>query len=77
MFEQIYFGNSVSAYLTSLAILLGGMAAIYIFKHYILSRLRKLAESSATTLDDLVVRQSNAHWCRSYILACYTPPCIP
>ena len=56
MFEQIYFGNSVSDYLTSLAILLGGMVAIYIFKHYILSRLRKLAESSATTLDDLLVK---------------------
>ena len=56
MFEQIYFGNSVSDYLASLAILLGGMAAIYIFKHYILSRLKRLAESSATTLDDLVVK---------------------
>lgn len=56
MLEKIYFGNTVLNYLTSLAILLGGMAAIYVFKRYILSRLKKLAESSVTTIDDLLVK---------------------
>jgi small-conductance mechanosensitive channel len=56
MLEHSYFGNTVLSYLTSLAILLGGMAAIYVFKRYILSRLKKLAESSATNLDDLLVK---------------------
>ncbi|MDD2928459.1 MAG: mechanosensitive ion channel family protein [Sideroxydans sp.] len=56
MFEQTYFGNTILAYLTSLAILLGGMAAIYVFKRYILNHLKKLAESSATTIDDLLVK---------------------
>lgn len=56
MLEHSYFGNTVLAYLTSLAILLGGMAAIYVFKRYVLGRLKRLATSSATTFDDLAVK---------------------
>lgn len=56
MLEHSYFGNTVSSYLTSLAILLGGMAAIYGFKRYILSGLKAQAEASATNLDDLLVK---------------------
>jgi small-conductance mechanosensitive channel len=49
------FGNTVFSFLTSLAILIGGMTAIYIFKRYVLSRLKKWAESTDTSIDDLLI----------------------
>lgn len=56
MLEHSYFGNTVQSYLISFTILLGGMAAIYVFKRYILSRLKAMAQTSATNIDDLVVK---------------------
>ncbi len=56
MLEHSYFGNTVLDYLTSLAILSGGMAAIYVFKRYILARMKQLAEVSVTNIDDLLVK---------------------
>jgi small-conductance mechanosensitive channel len=50
------FGNTVLSYLTSLGIFIGGIVIVFIFKKYILSRLNRWAESTSTTLDDLLVR---------------------
>ena len=53
------FGNSVFDYLSSLGLFLGGMAIVYIFKRYVISRLQKWADSTATSIDDLLVRAIN------------------
>lgn len=49
------FGNTVLSYLTLLAIFIGGMVVVYVFKKYILSRLKKWAATTETTFDDLLV----------------------
>ena len=49
------FGNSVFDYLSSLGLFLGGMAIVYIFKRYVLNRLKKWADSTETSIDDLLV----------------------
>jgi len=49
------FGNPILGYLTSLSIFIGGIVVVYFFKRYILSRLKKWAESTETSLDDLLV----------------------
>ena len=49
------FGNTTWSYLKSLAILLCGVVAVYVFKHYILGRLKKWAESTDTSIDDLLI----------------------
>ena len=49
------FGNTVSGYLTSLGYLLGGLLAVHVFKRYILGRLKKWAESTETSIDDLLI----------------------
>jgi len=50
------FGNSVYNYLIALGIFIGGMAFIFIFKKYILSRLKKWADATDTKIDDLLVK---------------------
>jgi small-conductance mechanosensitive channel len=49
------FGNTTLSYLTSLAIFLGGIVVVVFFKQYVLSRLKKWAESTETSLDDLLI----------------------
>jgi small-conductance mechanosensitive channel len=49
------FGNTVLGYMTALGAFLGGMAVVYVFKRHILIRLKKWAESTETTVDDLLV----------------------
>jgi len=50
------FGNTTLEYLTSLGILIGGMAVVYLFKGYVLRRtLKKWAVSTETSIDDLLV----------------------
>jgi len=56
IFAYSIFGNTIFAYLSSLGIFLGGMAIVYAFKRYVLSRLKKWADSTETTVDDLLVR---------------------
>ena len=56
MFEHSFFGNTISDYLVSIGILAGGMAAIYVFKRFILKYFKRLAATSATHLDDLLVQ---------------------
>ena len=55
IFDYSIFGNTVYSYLTSLGIILGGMAVVYVFKRYILIRLKKWADSTDTVIDDLIV----------------------
>jgi small-conductance mechanosensitive channel len=50
------FGNAVSEYLASLGLFLGGIAIVYVFKRYVLARLKKWSSSTETRFDDLLVR---------------------
>jgi small-conductance mechanosensitive channel len=47
--------NRVLDYLICLGIILAGILAINIFKHLLLKKLKKLAEKTATTIDDFLV----------------------
>lgn len=49
------YNNTISSYLTALAFFLGGMLGTYIFKYYILARLKKWADTTHTTVDDLLI----------------------
>ena len=55
-FAHSLFGNAVSDYLASFGLFLGGIAIVYVFKRYVLARLKKWASSTETRLDDLLVR---------------------
>ncbi len=54
--NHVYLGNTVQTYLTALGVLLLSIAFILVFKKIILHRLKKWADKSETTLDDLLVR---------------------
>lgn len=56
MLEQVFFGNRVTEYLTSLALLAVGLVLLWVVKAVILRRLRAHAESTATTVDDFLVK---------------------
>ena len=56
IFNYSIFGNSMYNYLMALGIFIGGIIIVFIFKKYILSRLKRWAESTSTSLDDLLVR---------------------
>ncbi|MDZ4141115.1 MAG: mechanosensitive ion channel family protein [Methylotenera sp.] len=49
------FSNTALQYLTALGLFLGGMAIVYVFKKYILSRLKKLTVATETTIDDFLI----------------------
>ncbi|MDI1298708.1 mechanosensitive ion channel family protein [Methylotenera sp.] len=48
-------GNTITNYLSAIAVLICGVAVIYVFKKYILSWLKKSADATATVIDDLLV----------------------
>jgi len=50
------FGNSIYNYLIALGIFIGGIAIIFIFKKYILRRLKKWAATTSTSIDDLLLK---------------------
>ena len=54
--DQTLWGNTFQAYLVALGIFIVGMIILIIFKKIILSRLKKWAEKTETTLDDLLIR---------------------
>lgn len=56
IFDYSIFGNTVIGYLSSLGFFIGGIAAVYVFKKYVLRRLKKWANSTSTSIDDLLVR---------------------
>ncbi len=53
--EKAFLGNRIADYLICVLILLAGFAIIKIFQCFILRRLKKWAEKTATTLDDFLV----------------------
>jgi len=53
--ERIFFGNRVMDYAICLGIFLLVFIAIKIFQHFLLKRLKKLAELTATTVDDFLI----------------------
>jgi len=55
MFDYSVFGNTILGYLTALAIFIFGMAVVYAFKRHILRRLKKWAESTDTSFDDILI----------------------
>ncbi len=55
MLSYKLFNNTAEDYLISLAIIVGGALAVWIFRHIMLSRAKAWAERTKTRLDDLVV----------------------
>ncbi len=55
LLNQIYYGNTVWAYVKALGIFLVGFILIKIFRIIILSRLKKLAERTKTAIDDFII----------------------
>jgi small-conductance mechanosensitive channel len=53
--EHRFFGSTVSEMLTALLFVLIGLAVVRLFQVYIIKRLRKLFDATATTWDDLLV----------------------
>lgn len=56
LLQQNYFGNSVQDYLIFTGILVIGGLLLRLFRNVVLIRLRKWAEKTDTTLDDIAVR---------------------
>jgi len=54
--NQTYFGNSVSAYLTAIAILAAGILLVKIIDKIVIKRLKRWAERTETTFDDFLIR---------------------
>lgn len=55
-FDQVYYGNSITAYLIAFGIFVIGILLIKIFKRIVLKRLKRWADSTETTLDDFLVK---------------------
>ena len=49
------FGNAVLNYLTAFGVFIGGVAVVYIFKKYILGRLKKFSVTTDTLIDDFLI----------------------
>ena len=56
MLEQVFFGNRVAEYLTSLALLAVGLVLLWVVKGVVLRRVRAQAESTETSVDDFLVK---------------------
>ncbi len=54
--NQTYFGNTILIYITAIAVFIIGMIVINIFRKIILSRLKKWAEKTKTSIDDFLIR---------------------
>ncbi len=53
--DTIYFGNTVAAWLSAAGIILAGLAAVYLVKHYLVVRLKHWSEQTNTSFDDFLV----------------------
>ncbi|MCQ9207107.1 MAG: mechanosensitive ion channel family protein [Omnitrophica bacterium] len=53
--EQVFFGNRVIDYAIGVGLFLAGFIFIKIFQIVLLKRLRRLAEKTATTIDDFLI----------------------
>jgi len=54
--NQTLWGNSVEMYTIALGVLIGGIILIKIFKRIVLYRLKKWADKTETTLDNLLIK---------------------
>jgi small-conductance mechanosensitive channel len=55
LLQQVYLGNTLWAYLSAAALLVLLLAALRVFRAVVLSRLRKLAETTQTSFDDFLI----------------------
>lgn len=56
LLKQVYFDNTILAYVLALAGFVIGVGIIKVFKRIVLKKLKKWAEKTETTLDDFLVR---------------------
>jgi len=56
MIEQTFLGNRILDYLICVTLFIAAFIVIKIFRHFLLKRLQKWAEKTATTLDDFLIR---------------------
>ncbi|MEJ2614382.1 MAG: hypothetical protein P8Z35_05465, partial [Ignavibacteriaceae bacterium] len=54
--NQTYLGNTILTYITAVIIFIIGIIVINIFRKIILSRLKKWAEKTKTSIDDFLIR---------------------
>src|SRR4030067_1087951 len=54
--NQTYWGNTVQAYLVALGIFIVGIILVKILQNIVLRRLKKWAEKTETTIDDLLIK---------------------
>ncbi len=55
IFEQYFFGNKISEYLLALAALFASLLVIRVGIRYLIKRVKRLSEKTATTIDDFFV----------------------
>lgn len=55
IFNYFILSNTIIDYLSALGFFIGGTAVVYIFKKYVINRLKKLAESTGTSVDDFAL----------------------
>lgn len=55
MLNYSIFGNTIIDYLLTVGLFIGGMAVVYGIKKYVISRLKKLAKTTDTSLDDFLI----------------------
>ncbi len=53
--SEVYFGNTVQDYLIALAIIVGGILILRLFKKIIVTRLKRWADRTESTIDDFAV----------------------
>lgn len=56
-FDKTFWGNSVTIYLTAFVIFIICFAIIKVFKKIVLTKLKKWAEKTKTTLDDFLIKE--------------------
>lgn len=54
--QEVYFGNTVKEYLIALAIFIGGVIILNIFRKIILNKLKKWSDKTETEIDDFLIR---------------------
>ncbi len=55
LLDYSIFGNTMLDYLISLGVFLGGIVFVYVFRRYVLIRLKRWAERTKASIDDLLV----------------------
>jgi small-conductance mechanosensitive channel len=55
LLQHAIFGNTIISYLSAFGVFLCGIAVVYVFKKYVLSRLKSWAHTTGTTVDDLLI----------------------